>query len=226
VARVPPVLLDQVADQPAQAGAAAVRHRDPRELVESAFGQGRREPGAGPFDGTVPPRVELVRSVGRGGVELPVVVTVPAGRVPRCADRFPVQLGGDVIVLHRRQVLEQAAERQRGRADTGVQTGRVETVGLPAEGGAQPLEGAVEMLGLGAGDRRLPWVVRVSHGGHRRLHYGRSASGISCQRRNGPVARPDRSAASGRQTAVPAYLGTGGDGGSGGTHWECVLGDR
>ena len=56
---VPAVLLDQVAQEPAQAGMLAVRPGDVDELVESAVGQGCVEPGAGPFDGVVPERVEL-----------------------------------------------------------------------------------------------------------------------------------------------------------------------
>ena len=54
VSGVSPVLLDQVEDRSAQAGPPAVRLRLLDELVETALVEGRREPGAGPFDRTVP----------------------------------------------------------------------------------------------------------------------------------------------------------------------------
>ena len=63
---VPPVLLDQVADQAAQAGMAPVGPGEVDELVESAVGQRCIEPRAGPFDGAVPERVELFGSVAGG----------------------------------------------------------------------------------------------------------------------------------------------------------------
>ena len=85
---VPAVLLDQVADQPAQAGVATVGPGDVDELVEPAVGQGRGEPRAGPLDGAVPERVELVGGVVGGGGELPVGVAVPVGGVPRRAERL------------------------------------------------------------------------------------------------------------------------------------------
>ena len=50
---MPAVLLDQVADEPAQAGVLAVRAADVHELVEATVGQGRAEASAGPHDGTV-----------------------------------------------------------------------------------------------------------------------------------------------------------------------------
>jgi hypothetical protein len=42
-------------------------------------------------------------------------------------------------------VLQQAAEGERGRADAGGEPGLVEIVGFPAEGGAEPVEGADEV---------------------------------------------------------------------------------
>ncbi len=55
---VPAVLLDQVAEEPAQAGA-TLGPGNVDELVEPTVGQGRVELCAGPFDGAVPERVEL-----------------------------------------------------------------------------------------------------------------------------------------------------------------------
>jgi hypothetical protein len=49
VPRVPAVLLDQVADEPAQAGLATVGPADVNEMVEPAVGQGRVQPRAGPL---------------------------------------------------------------------------------------------------------------------------------------------------------------------------------
>ena len=60
MAGVAAVFLDQVTEEPAQAGMVAVGVGDVHELVESAVGQGRVQPRTGPFDGAVPQRVELV----------------------------------------------------------------------------------------------------------------------------------------------------------------------
>ena len=56
---MPAVLLDQVADQPAQAGMAAIGPADVDQLGQSAVGQGRSKPGAGASGGAVPQGVEL-----------------------------------------------------------------------------------------------------------------------------------------------------------------------
>src|SRR5258708_8592435 len=85
---MPAILLDQVAEESAQAGMATVGPGGVDGLVESAVGQGRVEPRAGPFDGAVPERVELFGGVVGGGGELPVVTAVPVGGVPRRADRL------------------------------------------------------------------------------------------------------------------------------------------
>src|SRR5215475_13592010 len=61
-------------------------------------------------------------------------------------------------------MLEQATKGQRGRADAGLQPGRVEVIGLPAEGRAQAVERTSEVLGLGAGQRRFPRAVADGHG--------------------------------------------------------------
>ena len=61
-------------------------------------------------------------------------------------------------------MLEQAAEGQRGGTDTGLQSGPVEVVGLPAEGCAQPVERTDEVLDLGAGEGRFPRGVAIGHG--------------------------------------------------------------
>jgi hypothetical protein len=53
------ILLDQVAEKPAQAGMTTVGPGEVDELVDTAARQRRVEPRAGPFDGTVPERVEL-----------------------------------------------------------------------------------------------------------------------------------------------------------------------
>ena len=134
------VLLKEVTQEPAQVGMATVGTGDVDELVHPAVGQGSVEPRAGPFDGAVPERVELFGGVVGGRGDLPVVVAVPVGGVPRRAERLPRQPGGKGVVLLGSEMLEQAAEGQRGGADAGLQPGRVEVVGLPAEGRAQAAE--------------------------------------------------------------------------------------
>jgi hypothetical protein len=47
---MPAVLLDQVADEPTQAGMAAVGPAHVDQLGEPAAGQGRSEPGAGAWE--------------------------------------------------------------------------------------------------------------------------------------------------------------------------------
>jgi hypothetical protein len=61
-------------------------------------------------------------------------------------------------------VLEQATERQRRGGDAELKPGRIETVGLPAEGRAQPVERTDDVLDLGAGEGRFPRIVTVRHG--------------------------------------------------------------
>lgn len=89
------VLLDQVAEQSAQAGVVSVGSSNVDELVEATGGQGGREPSAGPRDRAVPQGVERLGAVVGGGDELPVVRPVPAGRVPGGAHRL-----GAILLLH------------------------------------------------------------------------------------------------------------------------------
>src|SRR6266566_832276 len=67
--------------------------------------------------------------------------------------------GANTRSLHHCQVLEQAAEGQRRGAEPGLQPGDGQVVGLPAEGRAQPVERARQLLDLGAGQGRFPWVL-------------------------------------------------------------------
>ena len=98
------------------------------------------------------------------GANPPARCAVPAGGVPRRADRRPGRLGGEGIVLHGSEMLEQAAEGQRGGAGAGLQPCRVEVVSLPAEGRAQAVQRTDEVLDLGAGNGRFPRGVIVGHG--------------------------------------------------------------
>ena len=128
MARVPAVLFDQVAEQAPEAGVASVRSR----------------------------RVHQLLRPGGGGRELPVLLPVRAGLVPRLTHRCAGQLGREHAVFDSGQMLEQAAAGQRGRPQPGGQARGVEPVGLPAEGRPQPFQRTAEMLGLAAGHGRLP----------------------------------------------------------------------
>ena len=84
---------------------------------------------------------------------------VPVDLRPRRAERRPGQLLTELMVLDQGQVLEQPAQRQRGRADPAAQPGRVEPVRLVAERRPQPVERRQQLLGLGALQRRVPGGV-------------------------------------------------------------------
>jgi hypothetical protein len=67
------------------------------------------------------------------------------------------------VVLHNSEMLEQAADGERRDTDAGLQSDCVEVVRLPAEGRAQTVEGADELLNLGPSERRFPRSVAGSH---------------------------------------------------------------
>lgn len=158
------VLLDQVAHQPTQASLPAVGPGDVHELVESTAGQGRLEPPSGAGDPVIPERIQLLRGVVDSGCERPLVRIFPALGVPGRSNRLAAHLGGEHVVLHGRQVFDQAAEGERRGADTRTQPLRVEPVGLPPERRTQPFQCADEVLGVGPGDRWLP--RGLGHGQH------------------------------------------------------------
>lgn len=73
---VPPVLLDQVTDQPPHTDVLPVVVGQMRRLVEPTVGQCLVEPRAGPRHGLVPQRVETLRSVVVGDAQLPFLYVV------------------------------------------------------------------------------------------------------------------------------------------------------
>ena len=89
---VPAILLDQVAEKPAQSWHDDRRGRIGARAGRLAIGQRRVERRAGPFDGGVPQRVELFGRVVGGRGELPIVIVVPVGEVPRALIGSPVSL--------------------------------------------------------------------------------------------------------------------------------------
>src|SRR5260370_41434302 len=101
--------------------------------VRPAVREGRVEAGAGAFDDAIPQFVELSRGVIGGRRELPVVVAVPVGALPRRADWRSGELDGERVVLAHAEVLEQSANGQRRSADPYPQSGRVEIIGLKPE---------------------------------------------------------------------------------------------
>ncbi len=117
---VPAVLLDQVTEEPAQAGMATVWPGGVDELVEPAVGQGRVELRPGLFDRVVPQCVELFGGVIRGRVEVPVGVGVPGRGVPGGTEWRPAQFGAEHLLLGAREVLEQPAQRQCRDTESGA----------------------------------------------------------------------------------------------------------
>jgi hypothetical protein len=147
---VPAVFLNQVAYQPTQAGMVPVRSAGMGKLVKPAIGQGGGERRARPRGGGVPDGVELLRRVGRCGVELPVGIGCPVHGVPGRGMRRAAQLGGKDVMLGEGEVFEQAAKGQRRGADAGTQPCLVQVVSLPAKGCPQPFERTDKLLGLTA----------------------------------------------------------------------------
>jgi hypothetical protein len=149
---VPRVLVDHVDDQPAEVhaliGCVAPHH----QLTQVTAGQRLGDARPGPLDGAAPERVELLRRVVCRGTPLPVRVGVPVDPVPRRARVAPGQPVGEPEVLDKRQVLHQAAERHRGRAEAGSQADRVEAAGLPREDPAGAVEDTEQQAGLVADD--------------------------------------------------------------------------
>ncbi len=156
VAGVASVLLDEVADEAAEAGVPAVRPGDVRELVESAVGERRFEARAGTLDRAVPQGVQLFRCVVGRGVELPVVVVLPPVGIPGRIHRLAPELHEEHVVLVRRQVLQQPTDRHRRRPDPSLQPGRVQRVRLPAERRTQPIKRPHQVLDLVTRQRRFP----------------------------------------------------------------------
>ena len=195
---VPAVLLEEVEQQPPPAGPATVRPGRVDQLVEPAVGQGRVEPDAGPGDGAVPERVQLLGCVVGGGLELPVVAAVPAGGLPRLAHRRAAELHGERVVLHRGEVLEQPAQRQRGGADrvrpARPRRGRRPCSGRSRAGGRARRRGArprCRRWAAPTGDRR--WSCP-----HRRTHCRHPVSGTNRTLRRGD----HRSGGGGRATVT------------------------
>src|ERR1700722_15089953 len=112
VTGVPAVLLDQIAQEPAQAGVSTVGRAHVDELVGTTACQSCSEPSARACNGVVPESVELLWSVVGGRDEFGIVLTTPLNLVPRLAHRLPGQLRREDLVLDSRQVLEQATECQ------------------------------------------------------------------------------------------------------------------
>jgi hypothetical protein len=153
---VPAVLLDQVAQQSAQAGPAAVRPRQVDRLVQPAGSQRRGQLRAGARDGIAPQFIQLTRAVFDGRMPLPVRIGLHVGGIPRRTERLASQLGGEVVILDQGQMLQKPAECHRRRADAGLQSGGVQAASLPPERRTQAVQRADKLLRLGAGDRRFP----------------------------------------------------------------------
>jgi hypothetical protein len=119
MSRVAAVLLDQVADEPTQAGVLTVRRRDVDQLIEATISKGPTEPRPGATDGATPDGVQILWRVGAGRTELPLLVVVPVDGTPRCTEWRSTELHGERVVLGDGQVLEQTAKCEGRVADPG-----------------------------------------------------------------------------------------------------------
>ena len=108
---VPAVLLEEVVEEPAQAGVAPVGPRDMNELVEPAVDQGLVELHSGRFDGPVTgARTSCSGVSSAAGGELPILVGHSQSAVFQgAAERLAVQLGAEGVVLPDRSEMLPAA---------------------------------------------------------------------------------------------------------------------
>jgi hypothetical protein len=110
------ILLDHVAQDPAQARCLAVRPGTLGQLAEVAIRQCLREQSAGAFHALLPQREQLLGGVLGGRAPLPVRIGFPVHRVPRLSLLAPVQVLGEPAGFDQGHVLEQPAEgHRRGR---------------------------------------------------------------------------------------------------------------
>jgi hypothetical protein len=56
----------------------------------------------------------------------PLELVIPFGGVPGLSQRLPAELGGEGVVLHNSEMLEQAADGERRDTDAGLQSDCVE----------------------------------------------------------------------------------------------------
>src|SRR6266567_2141307 len=82
MAVVPRVLLDQMEQDPSQAGCPTVGPGAPGQPLQAAVGHCLRDQGAGAGHGVLPERLELLGGVLGGRVPVPVGVGLPVHRVP------------------------------------------------------------------------------------------------------------------------------------------------
>jgi chloramphenicol-sensitive protein RarD len=164
VAVVSCVLLDEVAQDPPEAGRTAVRPRAHRRLIRATCSQRLGDTLPRPVDRRLPECVQMVRGVLRCGVPLPVPVRSPVDGIPRVTRRLPQQAGREPVHLDVGQVLEHAAERHRRHSDRGLQTGGVQTAGFPGEGLALVVEKSQQRAHLVGGGRRFGTALFVDVG--------------------------------------------------------------
>src|SRR5690606_25339621 len=160
VAGVPGVLLEEVDHQPSEADHDTLVGAEGDLLVETAGVDGVGEPLPGPRDAAVPGRVEVGRRHA-GGVE--GVLLRAAGVAGHARPGRSVARAGEVraplLVLDAREVLHQTAEREARGTDGARESVVVEAVDLPAERRPLAVQGAEEVLDLGAVEG---WLRRMA----------------------------------------------------------------
>jgi hypothetical protein len=170
---LPCVLLDQVDQNPYQAGRPTVGPGAPGQPPPAAVGQRLVDQGAG--HGVLPERPKLLGDVLRAECKsqsrLAFQSTVSHGAAGRARAAT-----GAPRVLDVGQVLEDPRRGSSTRGRAWPQAGRVQPRGLPCEGGAVVVQEALEGGGLVACEGRFRAAVLVQVG-HGRGRYWRATAG-------------------------------------------------
>src|SRR5580658_4186941 len=148
MAVVPGVLLDHVAQDPAQARRPAVGPRAPGELIEAAVGEGLSNQRAGTGCRVLPERHQLIGRLAGRGMPFPVAVGLPVNRVEWRLPVPPEQPHREPLVFDHRHVLEQPAQGHGRDADRRLQAGRIDARALPPQRRALPVEVSGEHAAL------------------------------------------------------------------------------
>jgi hypothetical protein len=163
------VFLDEVEEHPSQVGWLTALTDVASDIVEAAVSEGIVNDGAGACDGLLPECHEVLgRVVGRRS-PFPVRVSFEVDGVPGRPGLASKQEPGEVTVLNKGKVLEQAAQRDRGWSQSLLEASRIEPSTFPGQVAPYPVQLAEErgclVTGNGNFDRTHDRSVGPAPGG-------------------------------------------------------------